>query len=77
MDSEDNKRLKKENYVLNENSIRQHYIFKSTISTLLELFDNLVFKPFNEANAVKLNNNVFDNTAEALKAYNTASNNKS
>ena len=36
------------------------------------MIDTLVFKQFSEQNAVKLNNNVFDNSTEALKSYNIA-----
>ncbi len=71
-DSEENKKLKKENFVLRENSLKQQYIFKSTIGILIDLIDNCVFKHFNDSKAVHLNNNVFDNTAEALREYNSA-----
>lgn len=75
VDSEENKLLKKENFILRENCVRQQFIFKSTISTLVDVIDTLVFKPLVESSAVKLNNNVFDNTTEALKAYKAASKN--
>jgi tRNA(Ile2) C34 agmatinyltransferase TiaS len=71
IDSEQNKLLKKENYLLKDTIFKQQYIFKSTMSTLIDIIDSLVFKDFSESNSVKLKNNVFENSAEALKAYNT------
>ena len=71
IDSEQNKLLKKENYLLKDTIFKQQYIFKSTMSTLIDIIDSLVFKDFSEPNSVKMKNNVFENSAEALKAYNT------
>lgn len=72
IDSEENKALKMENYVVKETIVKQQYVFKSTITTLVEMIDSLVFKQFSDERLVHLNNNVFDNSTEALKAYNTA-----